>query len=85
MIDRFLNTNERTSVMSQVSDILLLVSWGDISRQYFNQKGSWLFHKLQGVDSDNQPVKFTDEEKTQLKGALVDLADRIRRAADNIE
>lgn len=85
MAEKIQIANGQTKVMSQVSDILMLVSWGDISRQYFNQKGSWLLKKLQGMDAENQPTDFTDEEKTQLKGALVDLADRIRRAADNIE
>ena len=43
------------------------------------------YHKLDGCDGSKHPVCFTDEEKIKLKGALVDLADRIRRAADNIE
>ena len=31
-----------------------------------------------------QPTAFTEEEAEKLKGALLDLSDRIRRAADNI-
>lgn len=39
---------------------------------------------MDGRDTDAKPSAFTPEEAQQLKGALYDLADRIRRAADNI-
>lgn len=32
-----------------------------------------------------KPTEFTIEERYQLKGALYDLADRIRKAADTID
>ena len=67
------------------ADILMHVSWGDISREYFGKSGSWLHHKLNGIDGNKKPTDFTIEERYQLKGALIDLADRIRRAADSIE
>ena len=47
--------------------------------------GSWLYHKLNGIDGNKKPTDFTIEERYQLKGALIDLADRIRRAADTID
>ena len=70
---------------ARLADILMHVSWGDISREYFGKSGSWLYHKLNGVDGNKKPTDFTLEERYQLKGALIDLADRIRRAADSIE
>ncbi|MBQ8829595.1 MAG: DUF5053 domain-containing protein, partial [Burkholderiaceae bacterium] len=45
---------------------------------------SWLYHKMDGRDGNGKPTDFTPEEAQQLKGALVDLSDRIRRAADLI-
>lgn len=72
------------TVKAQLSDILLHVSWGDISREYFGKSGSWLYHKLNGIDGNKKPTDFTLEERVKLKGALVDLSDRIRRAADRI-
>jgi hypothetical protein len=36
-------------------------------------------------DGNKKPTEFSEVEKIQLKGALVDLADRIRRAADGIQ
>lgn len=76
---------EKTSTMKvQLKDILLAISWADLSRTYFKKPNSWLYHKLDGIDDNKVPTEFNEEEKLQLKGALSDLADRIRRAADNI-
>ena len=41
-------------------------------------------HKMDGVDGNGKPTSFTTEETEILKGALVDLSERIRRAADSI-
>ena len=38
-----------------------------------------------GHDGNKKPTEFSIEERYQLKGALIDLADRIRRAADAID
>ena len=51
----------------------------------FGKSGTWLYHKLNGHDGSNRSISFTEEERKKLKGALVDLAERIRRAADSIE
>lgn len=52
--------------------------------QYFNKSSSWLYHKLDGIDGNGGKGGFTPEEVQQLKGALCDVADRLRRAADSI-
>jgi hypothetical protein len=80
-----LKETQRATVKARLADILMHVSWGDISREYFGKSGSWLYHKLNGIDGNKKPIDFTVEERYQLKGALIDLADRIRRAADNID
>ena len=49
------------------------------------QPNSRLNHKLEVIDDTMVPTEFNEDEKLQLKGALSDLADRIRRAADNIQ
>ena len=71
-------------VKNRLSDILFLVSWGDVSREYFGESGSWLYHKLDGVNKNNEPFAFTDEERQKLKDALVDLSSRIRQAAEKL-
>lgn len=72
---------EAGTVKADLQDILLAISWSDLSKTYFGKSNSWLYHKLDGLNG----IQFTDEEKQTLKGALVDLADRIRRAADKIK
>ena len=80
-----LKETQRGTMKAQLSDILLAVSWSDLSRTYFGKSNSWLYHKLDGIDGNKKPTEFTEEERLRLKGALVDLADRIRRAADTIQ
>ncbi len=71
-------------VKSKMSDILVAVSWREIARTYFGKSSSWLYHKLDGIDGNGGAGGFTPDEAMQLKGALCDLSDRIRRAADSI-
>ena len=80
-----LKSTQQDTVKARLQDILMHVSWGDISREYFGKSGSWLYHKLNGIDGNKKPIDFTTEERYQLKGALIDLSERIRRAADTID
>ena len=81
------NTNKQAkdnTVKQRLQDILLSVAWREVANTYFDRSASWLYHKLDGIDGNGGVGGFTDKEKEQLRGALVDLSDRIRRAADNI-
>lgn len=79
-------TMERTQTMyQQLADIDDNISWGAVAKEYFNKSASWFYHKMDGIDGNRKPTEFNLEERIQLKGALCDLADRIRRAADRIE
>ena len=71
-------------VKNRLSDILVAISWREIARAYFGKSSSWLYHKLDGIDGNGGTGGFTPDEAMQLKGALCDLSDRIRRAADSI-
>ncbi|WP_295730861.1 DUF5053 domain-containing protein [uncultured Muribaculum sp.] len=71
-------------VKAKMSDILVAISWREIARTYFGKSSSWLYHKLDGIDGNGGSGGFTTEEALQLKGALCDLSDRIRRAADSL-
>ena len=73
-----------TTIKQQLYDLLISISWSDLSRRYFGKSSTWLYNRLNGVDRNNQPVTFTEEEKEQLKGALYDLSIRIRKAADGL-
>ena len=73
-----------TPIKQQLGDILVSISWLDIARRYFGKSSSWLYHKLDGIDGNGGEGGFTNAEMEQFKGALCDLADRIRRVADSL-
>ena len=75
---------EAVNMKSKMTEVLVSISWADLSRRYFGKSNSWLYHKMDGRDGNGKPTAFTPEEAEQLKGALCDLADRIRKAADMI-
>lgn len=68
----------------KLTDILVTVSWREIARTYFNKSASWLYHKLDGIDGNGGKGGFSNSEREQFRGALFDLADRIRRTAESI-
>ena len=45
---------------------------------------SWFQHKIYGIDGNGGVGGFTPQKIEQLRGALYDLSDRIRRAADKL-
>lgn len=76
---------ERKTMYAQLEDIEELVTWGKLARDYFDKSASWFYHKMDGRDGNGRPTEFNIEERIRLRGALCDLASRIRRAADLIE
>lgn len=69
----------------RLDDILLAVSWREFSNNYFHRSSSWLYHKMDGIDGNGGVGGFTPEEAEQMQGALFDLSERIRRAAESIK
>lgn len=76
---------EKITMMQLLDDIVIDISWGRLSNDYFGKSSSWIYNKLHGRDGNGGYGEFTAEEKEQLKGALCDIADRIRRAANKIQ
>lgn len=76
--------NVVSDMKQRLEDVLFAVSWRDLSRTYFSKSSSWFYHKMDGIDGNGGKGGFTDQEAMQLKGALVDLSNRIRSAADRI-
>ena len=75
---------EKSKVRSALRDIDLNISWRHIANDYFQKSVSWFYQRLNEVDGHGNPCEFTTEEKEQLRGALIDLSARIRRAAEKI-
>jgi hypothetical protein len=75
---------EKSKVRSALRDIDLIISWRHIANEYFQKSVSWFYQRLNEVDGHGNPCEFSTEEKEQLRGALIDLSDRIRHAAEKI-
>ena len=74
----------KKTMRQKMYDILVAISWADLSRTYFGKSNSWLYHKMDGRDGNGKPTSFSPEETQQLKGALIDLSNRIRTAAESL-
>lgn len=68
----------------RIRDIQMAISWREFANTYFHRSSSWFYHKLDGIDGNGGEGGFTEEEAEQLRGALIDLSERIRRVADSI-
>ena len=68
----------------RIKDIQMAISWREFANTYFHRSSSWFYHKLDGIDGNGGEGGFTEEEAEQLRGALIDLSERIRRVADSI-
>ena len=73
-----------TDMKRRVKDILMCVSWREFANTYFQRSSSWFYHKMDGIDGNGGIGGFNEEETEQLRGALFDLSNRIRRVAESI-
>ncbi len=71
-------------ITDALKDILTIVKWGNISKDYFGYSRGWIYQRLNGYDGNGNPCEFTDEQKETLREALRDLSKRIAVAAENI-
>ena len=77
---------KRTTMMMQLRDIALDVTWSKVAARYFPDKtAGWFYNKMNGRDGNGGEGYFSLSERIQLKNALFDLSERIRNAAQNIE
>lgn len=75
---------KKDSMKIMMYDIIVDVSWANISKKYFGKSRSWLSQKMTGVNGNGVDTDFSKEEKETLKNALNDLAKRIQVCADKI-
>lgn len=80
-----METPQKLQTMREtMDDILSFISWGNLANKYFDKSSSWLYQKMNGKDGNGKPTQFTESEKEILRGALCDLADRLRRASEQV-
>lgn len=70
-----------TQVKNSLKDVYLYITWGKFSNTYFGKSSSWIYNKFNGTDGNGGQGGFTDAEKEQLKGALLDFSEKIRKIA----
>ena len=73
-----------TDMRKKIKDIQMAVSWRDFANTYFQRSSSWFYHKMDGIDGNGGIGGFSEKEAEQLRGALIDLSNRIRRTAESI-
>lgn len=73
-----------TDVKKRLSAIYMKITWREIALDYFGKSPSWLYHKLDGIDGNGGKGGFTQEELFTLKGALLDLSNKIKKAAEEL-
>ena len=69
---------------NNLTDVLPLLKWGNISKDYFGYSRGWIYQRLNGYDGNGNPTQFTEQQKETLRQALRDIADRLNAAADNL-
>lgn len=74
----------KESTKNLMWDIIVDISWANISTKYFGKSRSWLSQKMNGKDGNGGQGEFTDIEKETLKNALNDLAYRIQVCANKL-
>jgi len=77
-------TLKQTTIGVQLKDIRQDITWSKIARRYFDKSASWLYNKLNGIDGNGGDGDFTYSERIQLRNALYDFSERIKKAADSI-
>ena len=73
-----------SDVKSRLSDIIMKITWREIANDHFGKSSSWLYHKLDGINGAGEKGGFSEDEIIMLKGALVDLSNKIRKAAERL-
>ena len=76
-------TKQQTTVRQVLSDVYEDINWAYLAQNYFGKSRSWLYHKFSGRNNW-KPDDFSDVDRERLKGALVDIANRLRMTADKL-
>jgi len=76
--------SHRTEYAKKLTNVERFITWRYVANKYFERSPAWFTGKLCGKDGNGNAIDFTDEEKLILKGALIDMADELRKTADSL-
>lgn len=77
-------SNKQKDIKPILSDVLLDITWSKIAKRYFGKSSSWMYNKINGIDGNGGTGGFTDAEREQLKGALIDFSFRLRTVSEQL-
>lgn len=75
--------NEKATVRQVLTEVYEDINWAYLAKNYFGKSRSWLYHKFSGMNNGKSD-DFSDMDRERLKGALVDIASRLRQTADRL-
>lgn len=75
--------NQQTTVRQVLNEVYEDINWAYLAQNYFGKSRSWLYHKFSGRNN-GKPDDFSDIDRERLKGALVDISNRLRMTADKL-
>lgn len=68
---------EAMVLKQKMQEVLPAISLSYIAKTYFNKSRQWIYQRLNGIDVNGKPAKFTNDEIQTLKHAMEDLSRKI--------
>lgn len=67
-----------------LAPVLPSISVANIAKESYGRSAQWFYQRMNGNIVNGRPARFSDTEIETLRAALLDLADRIRCAAESL-
>lgn len=74
---------KRVTARQILDEVYEDINWAYLAKNYFGKSRSWLYHKFNGMNN-GKADDFNEADRQKLKGALADIANRLRQASDRL-
>jgi len=64
-------------IKEQINQISEMISMAYISKNYFNKSKSWMSQRINELDVNGKPAKFTSDEVEKLNFAIQDISAKL--------
>jgi len=64
-------------IKEQINKISEMISMAYIAKNYFNKSKSWMSQRINELDVNGKPAKFTSEEVDRLNFAIQDISSKL--------
>lgn len=71
-------------IRDALAPVLPSISVANIAKESYGRSAQWFYQRMNGNIVNGRPARFSDTEIETLRAALLDLADRIRCAAESL-